>query len=124
MLRLSLGSCSEEVEDDSREREYAAGKPDAGRFEAEFMIWGTEGTRAMGGGISSRSVTAHADLPTAEGCTVVIEVPEFGIHGPLDMDKGILAVPDGVVSVITVRVKIIAVVECTSSVLRTKERGL
>lgn len=41
---------------------------------AEVTIWRAEGTRTMGGSISSGAVAAHAGLPTVEDSVVVVQV--------------------------------------------------
>lgn len=82
-----------------------------GTARAEIMIRTTEWTRAMGGGLSSGTLTGHVGLPTAEDSIVVIEVAQFRIHKAVNIDEGCLAVPDKVASVTAAQTRILTVVE-------------
>lgn len=83
----------------------------------------TEGTRVVGGGISSKTVTTHAGSPTAKGSIVVVDVAQFMIHWFVDIKEGFVVVPGGVASVTVVQTGILSFVERTASMLGSEKRA-
>lgn len=89
---------------------------------AEFAICRVQGTEAMGGGISSRAVAAHADLPTAESNVVVVELAKLGTHEAMNIGERFLAMSDTVSGAATVKRRVFVIMECATPVLGGERR--
>lgn len=63
----------------------------------------TEGTRFIGGGLSSGAVATLTGLPTAKGSIDVVEVAELRIHESMDIKQGFVTVPDRMTAVTAVQ---------------------
>lgn len=90
---------------------------------ARLAMRRTNETGAMGGGIVSGVVSAHAGLETKESGVIVNEVAQFGICEAADSWGGFLEMSHGMASAAVVQTRLLAAVLCSASMLRSKQRG-
>lgn len=89
---------------------------------AYLAISRTGAKSSMGRGTFLQAVAAHADLPTAEGSLVVVEVTKLGIHEVIKKKEQIHAMSNRVSRAATVQTKVIAVMARVAPVVRNEQR--